>query len=128
MTESLRSILERVEAADGADREIDFAIAEALDGVNRVSSAARLRYTASLDAAVALVQKMLPLWLISISQIDRTQSYDPVSGWCAELKPSRLARGTPVDDGYGETPALALIAALLRALDASPPHSGAGKP
>ena len=119
----LHSLLARVEKAEGADREIDFAIAEALDGVNRVSSAARLRYTASLDAAVALVEKVFPRcgYGASLRWPEISRGPDEVAhGW--------IHHGDDTHEGDAHTPALALIAALLRALDASPPHSGAGKP
>lgn len=116
----LQDLLERVERARGPDRELDVAIAERLypeictpsrrgshhdepvwqtrDGLVRCEC-----YTASVDAALALIEKVLPglWWNVGIC------SANPLT-YSADL-----ADGT---ERPGATPALALCAALLAAL------------
>lgn len=134
---NLQALLERVEAASGPDRDLDWTMAQAFDPdlAGRVlityegSKAACIanglwpkrkgacwrdalfsvpRYTASLDAAVGLVEKMLPGWTWGINGPD-----PELDGECV----GSLWKSTAnTIDGDGKTPALALIAALLKAL------------
>ena len=117
MRADLQALLERVEKAEGPDRELDDAIDKwKLDTLLTRDTSARFAlicppYTASIDAAVALVEKMLPGWK-----------------WCVqrEIHPDNwffayvfiVNEGTSFADhrGMAHGPALALIAALLRAL------------
>lgn len=133
---ALSSIIERVEAATGPDREIDAEV-EALscgwypshlchDATRRSYSVGYLHedddgsnlckggkhapeYTASLDAVVQLVERELPdeLWMIS--------SKDPTLRPQATLT-YRSADAQRVQTAHAKTPALALLLACLRAL------------
>lgn len=68
----LVDLRERLERATGPDRELDLALAQALDpGVihsrfyrdsNAVVPYTKRHYTASIDAALALVERVLPGW------------------------------------------------------------------
>lgn len=128
-----QELLERVEAATGPDRELDRDILKALptptDGWGSVwpehitwdsltlLSPWAAPITASIDAAVALVEKMLPgrdvnLEIGNVGADRVTDAYiSGADGYFEEPK-------TPDAHGYGITPALALCAALLRALAA----------
>lgn len=122
----LQSLLSRVEKATGPDRELDEQLAMRLAGFKatitvghealgnlRTVPAHAPHYSASLDAALALVEGALGIkgtfW--------RLRLVYPVSDNCANAYvviwpyPKWVA-------AYGEapTPALALLAALLRAL------------
>lgn len=117
-TEGLADLLARVEGASGPDRALDKAILMALGQwapvmTNQPWTVARL--TASLDAALALTERVLPGWTIAgIGQDDSKL-------WHVELREGHQTsyrrvvlshmtlRGSP-------TPALALLAALLKAL------------
>jgi len=105
---SLSEVLEQVRAATGPDQALDLRIARAL-GLWDVSMPGYeflivREYTGSIDAAVGLVERVLPgfAW-----------SYHPEAGaavWDNDfLGPVRSGRGD------AETPALALIAAMLEA-------------
>lgn len=128
----LSSLLERVKAASGPDRELDCAIAIAVDGffIDGADYKGRPKYcyldergqnspgqghdmlvrcyTASLDAALALVERAKPAWagLIHLSIAGSGQA--------------AIEARDPCDDRtvqeFGHTPALALLAALLSAL------------
>lgn len=134
----LAALLERVEKAEGPDREIDaelyfwfgmskrqrtdalkfrerncegrelysIAILAGIVAMDYYSTCNPIeKYTASLDAAVALVEKMLP-----------------GSSWMAARPPEKTGRAVIVRELVSEseataaTPALALIAALLKEL------------
>lgn len=127
---NLQALLERVEAASGPVEEIDNLIwwhffcpergkddamrVGPMDNVAKRAAWARCfygterstKFTASLDAAVGLVEKMLPGFDVCLAR---------VSGeWSADIGPpdsfqAASAKSRP-------TPALALIAALLKAL------------
>jgi hypothetical protein len=77
---------------------------------------AQYAYTASLDAALSLVERTAPTWTVDLT-IYRTNG--------GEFAPKSTARlfcpyGEIMEHrGEGKTPALALLAALLRALAAS---------
>lgn len=131
MVAHLRNLIERLENATGPDRELDFAIAVACGftvrqqatvyGSTKVAvdpsrkgrgnGAVDSRYTASLDAVVALVERVLP-------------GCNAVIGW-GEPHRNPWARLAPLSDGGrhpfdagGATPAIALCLALLRASQA----------
>jgi len=134
---NLQDLLERVTAAAGPDRELDCRLFADLlmrpDGyavvgfspgtvayveapVTTVRYLAAPHYTSSLDSALALVERLLPGWEWRVER----QSADlwiHLPKHCQKLACAK-----------GATPALALLAALLRALlaqqsDAAPhPH------
>lgn len=132
----LTELLERVEAASGADRELDVRLTLLLNDGSEIngqlpyndaqvelllvlsrpgvvecedcgheSTAAWVpvpAYTASLDAALALVDRVLPGW-----------------DWVREYGGRMIVFNPASDDTYGakgSVPALALLAAMLRAL------------
>ena len=117
----MNSIIDRLEKATGGDRELDAAIFDiACGGLfwpenetlwvqvgwNRVPKA----FTASLDAAIALVEKMLPGWGWMVER----QPNGEAEAWLDEF--GAYAYGRPVQ---GRTPAIALLIALFRALRGS---------
>ena len=131
------TILERLRAATGPDRELDALIwLETTDGATRrestVTSSTNLwspytidetrdatgrlitvpSYTASIDAALALVERMLPGCGVVIHA--NNDSY---------MKDSAILHvpsysSPPKCDGHGATPALAILTALFAALEA----------
>jgi hypothetical protein len=106
----LAGIEERLKAAVGGDRVIDGLLSVELDGGAGPTAPP---YTASLDSALALVERVLPGALIQI----RSQE-QPLGeiGWNAQLDTldCRLFAWATA-----KTPALAMIKALLKALSAS---------
>lgn len=130
----LGGLLERVRMAKGADRGLDCLIAVALDGFfidgekygepaycyirdgeqHRPGQSGDMlvrAYTSSLDAAVALVERVRPGWWWKI--------------WSAHGEPAFACirgDGTPEFRQAGTTPALALLAALLASLQEGQPH------
>lgn len=139
MTADLQELLARVEKAGGPDRELDARIFCAVNGYTFRShrpdlgppptarayvayyepkngehpSAYCPAFTASLDAALALVERVLPTFTADLT-IYRTNG--------GEFKPHSLARlFCPYGEiqehrGDARSPALALLAAALRAL------------
>lgn len=127
-TSNLTPLLSRVEEATGPDRELDRDIAEhfypeILTREHRVVVGGQFawqhptygltrceHYTASLDAALALCERVLPGWLRFVGDLDPT---DPraTATVCQGLIGSLSGRGFAPRNQY----ALALLAALLRA-------------
>lgn len=111
--QSLEGLIERVTAAQGPDRELDRSIGRAF-GVTETTfpqyepGDVMPSYTASIDAALALVERYLPGWSWSIGHDANGELHATI--W----------HGVTEHDEYGATPALAILAALLTALkDAS---------
>ena len=131
----LTALLTRVDAATGPDRQIDCLLDCLRTGREFIEWTAdtgivgyrfkhhtlgwelgcwRVGYTASLDAALALVTKMLPGWRWSIGTIqsnggDYAQLAEPVM---TEFGPGIGIRAQQ----HAATPPLAVLSALLRAL------------
>jgi hypothetical protein len=114
----LQSLLERVEAAEVADREIDddlgdydvsVALSLPIRQVAEYRSEIKRRgmsdpYTGSVDAALSLIGRVLPETTVLLDTAGphaRVRRLDPFDGDIGAL---------------GATPALALVAAMLRAL------------
>lgn len=106
----MRELIERLEKATGPDRELD----EAIHAATNKPLRAGLRwgnipnYTASIDAAVALTERVLPDvgWSVATNRIDRRRV-------------ARLWTGE-IDDGKahaGASPAIALCLAILKAME-----------
>jgi hypothetical protein len=113
----LQSLLNRVEKAEGADREIDLDLAFLFDKPQYAFNAGPVpreeltfsnSYTASLDAALALAERAKPGWQWALGTLPE----DPTR-YGASILPR-----ADVDPFVGEaaTPALALLAALIRSL------------
>jgi hypothetical protein len=95
----MRELIERLEAATGPDREMDFAIAAAVGWPDSPHSHQHARrYSDSLDAALTLVPEGAT-WLAAGHPTQRARASVPVS--------------TPAI--AGATPALAICIAALRA-------------
>lgn len=130
--EGLTELIARLEAATGPDRVLDrdlYALLEDAElrpwrpgarkcwwyarGSDRVlqCSDGTALYTASIDAALALVERVLPGWLVSI-MIGHGKAVAHVRD------KSILAPDKIEGDGYAVTPALAVLLALLRAVEA----------
>lgn len=111
MVETLEALIARVEKCTGPDREIDQQVWQMFDTPNPIWHD---RYTASLDAVVALVEWEFPEhscpWTVR-QALGGRQYYADIEGgedfYC---------------EAYASTPALALLLAFLRAKAASPPR------
>ena len=121
----LRALRERVEKAEGPDRELDadifFALNPEIQELRPHFSAGQVaaivpELTASIDAAVALIERKLPGYGFEVLASDRDSYRAAVWPWIS-------SRGTRAQIGhqhsYAKTPALALIAALLSALEST---------
>lgn len=124
MSTDLKGMLERVEAASGPDRDLDQEIATVLfdvewrranmyfRGVRRgtkevlYNSVHRVpEFTANLQATMTLVERVLPGWNCSAVKL----TPEPCEGYVWE--PGHVGN----IQGKSATPALALLAALLKA-------------
>ena len=122
---NLEQLLDRVVKATGADREIDLAISilfpphgearkvsNALAGTywydNEFSSGSRLAtgYTSSVDADIALIERVLPGWQINMHHYGEGSTI-------AEASIGNRATAKPIN---APTLPLALVAAALSAL------------
>lgn len=122
MTPTISSLLSRVRAARGPDRELDARIDAALFG----GRAARdftgddpaPCYTASIDDAVALVERALPGWRFrSMEEAGAVRLEGATNGdWLVVLWECRRAGGGTRKQ-VGKTLPLAILAALLSALE-----------
>lgn len=125
--QSLSDLIARVDAATGANRELDRAIAtwqfphlaecERWPHGGWHSPAWGLiappeHYTASIDAALALVERVLPGWFVGLQQ----------NRWVGDERrwTAYITLDADEHEATTYTPALALLAALLRALQAQP--------
>lgn len=110
----LRDLLERIEAATGPDRELDYLIANSIGDWGPVDDPFPL--TASIDAALALVEKMLPGCLWEVNGGDPQALSRPLATiWPASNNTVQLEI-----KARGNTPQHAILSALIRALLASP--------
>jgi hypothetical protein len=125
----LKELLERVEKATGPDRDIDFDLAELLDEFAFVPTFGMAgnwykrpvqyglttdvpAYTASIDAAVALVGKVLPGWSWVVGRNDTDSEHMCIMGDSPQNE----------FESEGSSPPLAILAAMLRALIAINAH------
>lgn len=114
---NLTALLERVKAATGPDRELDAAIVRALGlaendlvfYIGRGDDWPQAKITASIDAALALVEKMLP----GAMQASGIMEEGP---FCRLVVPNPEYWGYREFKGDGVTQPLAVLAALLTAL------------
>ncbi len=117
MKSDLQALLSRIKRAEGPDRELDRAIYEATSrpppaGYRLGPTPAS--YTASVDASLALVERLLPGQALAVG----TMKFDPPGvPWCCIW----TTGGDPKFNGSGATPSLAILAALLTALLAKEP-------
>lgn len=123
------SLIERLEKADGPDRNLDGAIYWHLLEENRAErelwwvelqfSATpenvdwRKPFTSSLDAALSLVERKLPGWVWGVTSPDNPED-DPALQ--RQHFTARLRKSVVIIRAHAPTPALAVCLALLRAL------------
>lgn len=121
---TLSALLDRVSEARGGDREIDHLVHDALVEPigNRIyntkanggqficADVTAPEYTASIDAALALVEKKLPGWAW---KLDRAFGEPP---YIVAVVASRPIDVTAAHAGEAPTAPLAILSALLRAL------------
>lgn len=123
MSETMRELLARVQRCTGPDRNLDLAIDMALRPENYPDSwswdeATRPPHlTASIDNALALVEKVLPGWSVNLQT--QAEQYEVRTGPrvftpLAEIYQRPLSVN-PVYTSRAASPALAILAALLRA-------------
>jgi hypothetical protein len=125
----------RIEAATGAERELDCALVKLIYGVNPYPTAyperdwefytdelpiqTVPRYTASVDAALVLVDAKLPGWGFDLHRWPEGVVSGPP--WECELfEPGVIYKTGHGPTGEAATAPLAILAALLRALTPSP--------
>jgi hypothetical protein len=105
----LSQLLSRVEEAQGPNYELEVDIARALEPERLARNSKPPPYTASLDSALALVERAVPdLTCLDQSFVKGNSPAYDVTMW---REGSRF-----VSSAEHSTPALALLAALLRAL------------
>lgn len=139
---SLDELLARVEKAEGPDRELDRDLARAF-GWTETDTGNDWRdvnwnrpdgfrlpigtlaeppfFTASLDAALALCERVLPGWSWMLRGASASGGQDFAKLW----RPYQTPPGNDFD-AFGKSPPLALLAAMLKALiaQAASPESG----
>lgn len=105
----LTDLLERVEKLEGPSREVDCDIRDLMPPAPPGHFHLPKRFTASIDAAVAFQEAVLPGWTRSMDQqnIDGVMRYDVVV-----CSPSSEAHVWAI---YSPTEPLAIIIATLRA-------------
>ena len=136
-------LLQRIEAANGPDRVLDGDVWHALtakpgdvwvndfaDGVyhlqdprDTIAYEAPPDLTASIDAAIALVERLLPGWAWFVDWIgmpDQPACHAEI--WLPAQRSQHLGRER--ERGEASTPALAILAATLRALIAKEAEHG----
>ncbi len=104
---SAAELIARVESATGADRQIDLAIATTFYTREDWQWTYTPQWTASLDAVLALCAEKLPTYPVQLV-----------------IRPGGRSRAwlmNQTNSHEAATPALALLAALLRALDTQEP-------
>lgn len=124
----LVSLIERVEKATGSNRDLDAEIASIFDPAGdeaAVSEAATLngrdypdRYTSSIDAVVALIERACGKydWSLFCDNGAALAGCQPAS-----------EDGVDLTDTHGATPALALLLAFLKAKEAEQSVKGGEK-
>lgn len=128
---SYADLIERLEKLEVPDRETDFWLSvRVFDPSNETDEALRADidlvgiegmvidapFTASLDAAVALVGRVLPGWFW---RVGRTSLFPNGWAYISKTHPSHCDREDEAScsDGRAATPAIALLIATLKALD-----------
>jgi hypothetical protein len=142
---TLAELIERVEKLEGPDRETDFVIAKACGLIVRSEKTwgngdttqvvidpnhkgrgkgnVRGNVTASLDAAIALTERVLPGWFW---RAGRTSLFPKGWAYVSRTHPSHCDRKDEASssDGKAASPAIALLLATLRALSAQERDDG----
>lgn len=124
-TADLPSLLTRVQAATGPDRELDEAIGKWLwakgynpwdcFNYNKDRDVHGKPFTSSIDAALALVEKLLPGWRYAMASVVLGKDEHDHVPWCGLAGPYSSCTFND-HEGRATTPPLAILAALLSAL------------
>lgn len=128
---NLPDLIAKVEGLRGPNREVDFwltvrvfapcdytdaELQADIDLVGIEGMAIEAPYTASIDAAVALVEKVLPGWMWGLTQ--GSPAEDDGREFQGNIWPGEQPFPSDMEVfAYHPVPALALILALLRALE-----------
>lgn len=108
----LNELLERVKAATGPDRQLDYALFchfAPRDVASAWHPHEGHQYTASIDAAVALCERLLPGWKASHGEFSWSFGFQDERVWTCKLRYYRTKAHAP-------TLPLAILAGLLQAL------------
>lgn len=106
------SLIERLEAAEVGSAGLSIDVVTSLDDGGEFPTHGKLFVTTSLDAALALAERVLPGWSWTVGTRD-------VPGCTAVIDSNG---GSPIlGEAIAPTPALALCIAILRARQASNP-------
>lgn len=119
----LADLIARVEAATGPARVLDRILFETLGTPSRerLGRGHAPEFTASVDAALALIERALPLGYPSLYRNYLPERYDgEAKEWSCDLSIVGGSAPYNVFEAEAHTPALALIAALLKALEPQP--------
>lgn len=120
----MNTLIDRLSKLEGPDREVDAEIAlqngwQVFPGDNWIGPEAKIvvpDYTASVDAAIALAEKVLPGWYWGITQGDDGEDAMEFQG---NIWPSIQPYPAELEQyGYHKFPAIALLIAILRAKEA----------
>lgn len=106
-----QELVDRVRGLTGPDREVDRAIERFEHGPDVIPFTPK--YTSSIDAALALAERVLPGWLVSIDQLK--------TGWRCGLVEFDREADLVIDDYDVEAPTapLAIVLATLIAVQSS---------
>jgi hypothetical protein len=106
----IEALIERVEKATGPDRELDISICDELGWPDKAWAGYPAGPTSSLDAAVALVERLLPGIFYIIAK-GKTRGDEPLYG-------VRLLFGTdePIGEAEHDNRECCIVLATLRAL------------
>ncbi len=121
-------LLEQVKAATGPDKVLDASIELELDAKSfwKNPNEDSPPFTASIDAALALVERVMPLAFVTLEKFAVSdEGKNEWRAWVKLLNESDLSGDGPSvrqSQGFGKSanPPLAILAALLSALDAQP--------
>ena len=118
-TTALRTLIEAVEAGKWSP----FYAVTAL-GSDRLKIDAKRAFDGSVDAALALMEAVLPG--VPVALHDMTLDYLGAQGWVAKInwphtvwQPTFTAPGPFAYEGRADTPARALLLAILKAVEAT---------
>lgn len=123
-----KGLADKVAALAAPSRDTDWDIHEALFGIDATGFHETPHYTASIDAAVALVEKVLPGWEWDVGSIHQDFRSDGEPRFIASVAspikwvpplPEEGGMDEPRSDAYegrSEFPAIALILAALQSM------------
>ncbi len=115
MTDDVEGLIERLEKATGPDRELD----HALDAVSPAYTGRLAYYTRSIDAALALTERLLPgsWWLMAKG---RVRAGEPLYALQLFSEGHNPFTSLPIAEAEHETLCCAILLATLRAKRSSP--------